>query len=162
MPTATCVIVLTVVTGCHPEQTPSPAEAVAILTQSVPPYVYVGRGDGPKAFILRYDGPYDQPQSPIQPLAPPWSSAWYGGPYGYHGHRGESYGYASSGYRHIAPAGDRGAPPPARHVTPPTPNVVGAIGPAGTGVRRPGGVPIHRRSSSPGSSPRDRPRGNEQ
>lgn len=146
MNTITCVIAIigSLVTPCPQAARPSPAEAVAVLTASIQPFVYLDRGDGPQAFILPYDGPYDPPQAPIQPLSAPWSSAWYDGRSGYGGGLGSSYGHRGGGLGYSGSRGYRsgymgrpGQPMPASAGLPYRPSPPAAVhlstGPGGSG-----------------------------
>lgn len=77
MDSITCVIIGTLVTGCHaPAARPSPAEALAVLTASIPPFVYVDSGEpalGPQAFILP-DASFPSQLPFERALEPAWPS----------------------------------------------------------------------------------------
>lgn len=87
----TCVIVAALITCTGVAPRPTPAEAVAVLTGSVRPYVAIPRWPvGPQMFVVRNTPTFPDPPGalaypwPIGPFPPPASGYFglYSRPYG--------------------------------------------------------------------------------
>jgi hypothetical protein len=77
----TCLVIAAVISCTFQGPRPTPAEAVRVLTSSIPQYIAAW----PRVWQDTRPAPHDPnwpfraPATPIQPLAPPWSVTTYYG-----------------------------------------------------------------------------------